>query len=98
VSRTPGAGGTITPTWLRVRTRRLHAADGQPRDVVRDASSLLEIGYDSLRDFAPISTVAGIAFVMVTHPALPVKSVKDFVALARTRPGQLLFGSAGSGS
>ena len=99
VENRPGAGGTIT-TELVART----TPDGYTLLMASAATLCVtphlysKIGYDSLRDFAPISTVAGIAFVMVAHPALPVKSVKDFVALARARPGQLLFGSAGSGS
>jgi tripartite-type tricarboxylate transporter receptor subunit TctC len=56
------------------------------------------IPYDTLRDFAPISTVATVSYVVVVHPAVPAKSVREFIALARSKPGQLRFGSAGSGS
>ncbi len=57
-----------------------------------------KLPYDPLRDYAPI-TLAGIApYLLVTHPSLPAKSVKDLVALARAAPGELRYGSAGNGS
>lgn len=51
--------------------------------------------YDAVRDFAPITLVGHSDHVLVTHPSLPVKNVKDIVALARKNPGQLTFASAG---
>jgi tripartite-type tricarboxylate transporter receptor subunit TctC len=55
-------------------------------------------GYDLAKDLAPISNLATYPSVIVVHPSLPVKTVKDLIAIARARPGQLNFGSAGSGS
>lgn len=57
-----------------------------------------KLPYDTLRDFAPISLVALSPYVLVIHPSLPVRSVKELVALARKRPDQILYGSGGSGS
>ena len=57
-----------------------------------------KMGYDALRDFTPVTVVSTSPLVLVVTPALPVKSVKEFVALARVRPGELSFGSSGSGS
>jgi tripartite-type tricarboxylate transporter receptor subunit TctC len=57
-----------------------------------------KLAYDPLRDFVPVTQVTGTPFVFVVHPSLPAKSVKEFIALARTKPGELNFGSAGSGS
>jgi len=54
--------------------------------------------YDAVRDFAPVSLVTIMPFVLVTHPALPVKTVKELIALARARPNQLNYGSPGNGS
>lgn len=56
------------------------------------------IPYSPLRDFAPISLVGTVPLVLVVHPSLPVKSVQDLIALAKKRPGEILFGSAGNGS
>ena len=54
--------------------------------------------YDVMRDFAPITAVAKAANVLVVAPALPVKSVEELIALARAKPGQLNYGSAGTGA
>jgi len=54
--------------------------------------------YDPLRDFAPISLIDDSNFVLVTHPALPARDVKGLIALAKSRPGQILYGSTGLGS
>jgi tripartite-type tricarboxylate transporter receptor subunit TctC len=54
--------------------------------------------FDPVADFEPISTVAAGTVVLVVHPALPVKNVKDLIALARSRPGAINFASGGTGS
>lgn len=56
------------------------------------------IGYDSMKDFAPVSRVANVPLVMMVHPSLPVKSVKELVALAKARPGEMNYASGGAGS
>jgi tripartite-type tricarboxylate transporter receptor subunit TctC len=53
---------------------------------------------DPLRDFAPISLAATAPNILVVHPSLPVKNVKEFVALAKARPGALNYGTTGIGS
>jgi tripartite-type tricarboxylate transporter receptor subunit TctC len=57
-----------------------------------------KMGYHPLRDFAPITRIAAVHNVLVVHPSLPANSVKSFIALAKARPGQLVFASSGSGS
>ena len=57
-----------------------------------------KLPYDTVRDFLPITQVAVQPLLANVHPALPVKSVRELVALAKARPGQLNYGSAGSGS
>lgn len=54
--------------------------------------------YDPVRDFSPISLVAESPFVLIVHPSLPVRSVKEMIAFARKRPGELTYGSSGVGS
>lgn len=57
-----------------------------------------KLPYDSLKDFAPIAMVAQIPNVLALHPSVPAKSVKELIALAREKPGALLYASAGSGT
>ena len=58
----------------------------------------LKMPYDTVKDFAPITLVVVQPLCLVVHPSLPVKSVKELVALAKSRPGQLNYGSAGIGN
>ena len=58
---------------------------------------LKKLPYDPVRDFESVASVGAVPFVLVTHPALPVKSVKEFITFARSRPGQLFYSSAGTG-
>src|SRR4051812_6661611 len=60
--------------------------------------SLYKLPYDTLRDFAPISMVATSPYVLVVHPSVPARSVKELIALAKARPEQVTYGSGGSGS
>jgi tripartite-type tricarboxylate transporter receptor subunit TctC len=57
-----------------------------------------KLGYDPLKDFTPITLLAQVANILVVHPSLPVTSVKEFIAFAKKRPGELNFSSAGNGS
>jgi len=54
--------------------------------------------YDAIRDFAPVATVTSTELVLVLHPSVPANSLQEFIALAKARPGQLNYASAGSGS
>ena len=57
-----------------------------------------KVPYDALKDFAPVSQAVALPNVLVAHPSLPVKTVKELIAFARARPGQLNFASAGLGT
>ena len=65
---------------------------------VMNPSVTKKLPYDSVRDFTPISVVADVPTAFVVHPSLPVKNVKEFVALAKSRPGELNYATAGSGT
>ena len=54
--------------------------------------------YDPIKDFAPTSLVSIVPLVLVTHPSLPVTSAKEFIALAKAKPGTVMMASAGTGS
>jgi len=57
-----------------------------------------KVPYDPIKDFEPITLLGTGPYVLVVHPWLPVKNVKDLIALARARPGQLTYASSGNGS
>jgi tripartite-type tricarboxylate transporter receptor subunit TctC len=63
-----------------------------------NASVVRKLPYDPVRDFAPVGQATTGYYVVVIHPSLPVASIKELIALARARPGQLNFGSGGSGN
>jgi tripartite-type tricarboxylate transporter receptor subunit TctC len=56
------------------------------------------LSFDPVKDFAPVARLASIENVMLVHPAVPAKTLKEFVALARSRPGKLNYGSGGPGT
>lgn len=93
-----GGGGTIG-TELVARA----AADGYTLGLVTtghtvNPSLLAKVPYDPLKDFQSVSLLASQPNVLVVHPSLPAKSVKELVALARSKPGGLNFASGGNGS
>jgi tripartite-type tricarboxylate transporter receptor subunit TctC len=57
-----------------------------------------KLPYDAVRDFAPITLAATIPVVLVVHPSLPAKSVKELIALAKAHPGEINYASGGNGS
>jgi tripartite-type tricarboxylate transporter receptor subunit TctC len=63
-----------------------------------NASLYQKMPYDTLRDFAPIARTGIASYVLVAHPSLPVRSVKELIALAKARPGELTWASGGSPS
>ena len=56
------------------------------------------VGYDPVKDFTPIAEIASIPFVVLVHPGVPVKNIAELVALAKSKPGQVTYASAGSGT
>jgi tripartite-type tricarboxylate transporter receptor subunit TctC len=65
---------------------------------VANVSIYPKMPYDLLKDLAPVTLIGITPIVLVVHPSLPVKTVKELIALARARPGELSFASAGIGS
>ena len=79
------------------------APDGHTLLIVTSQAVIVSVMYDKLsydliRDFAPISLIATTPFILAVHPAVPAATVKELVTLLKARPGQLRYGSGGSGS
>ena len=79
------------------------APDGHTLLIVTSQAVIVSVMYDKLpynliKDFAPISFVASTPFILAVHPSVPANSIKEFIALAKSKPGQLRYGSGGSGS
>jgi tripartite-type tricarboxylate transporter receptor subunit TctC len=93
-----GAGGTLGLSLLAKSP-----PDGYTVMVTSPAIALTpllysNLTYDPIRDFAPVARLASIENVMVVHPSVPVKTLKEFVGLARRYPGKLNYGSGGPGT
>jgi tripartite-type tricarboxylate transporter receptor subunit TctC len=71
---------------------------GSPGPLTINPNLQQRLPYDPQRDFAPVTLATISPFVLVVHPSLPVHSVKELLALARAKPGQLNYGSSGNGS
>jgi len=56
------------------------------------------ISFDTVKDFAPVALIAGNPHVLVVHPSVPARTLAEFIALAKAKPGTITFGSAGSGT
>jgi tripartite-type tricarboxylate transporter receptor subunit TctC len=69
-----------------------------PEGWVINASMYAKLPFDPVRDFTPIAVLALVPNVLVIHPSLPARSVKEFIALARARPGQMNYGTSSVGS
>jgi tripartite-type tricarboxylate transporter receptor subunit TctC len=94
----PGAAGIISYEFV-AKAQPDGYTIGLPAGPLTISPSLYKkINYDPIKDFAPISMVAQLSFVLIVHPSLPVNSLKELVGYARTNPGKLNYGSSGVGS
>jgi len=99
VEDVPGAGGVVA-----AETVARAAPDGHTLMVGSSSALAINIAvnpnvtYHPLRDFAPVTALAAVPSVLIAHPSLPAASLQEFVALAKSKPGALSYGSAGVGS
>ena len=99
VENRPGANGIIgLEAGAKAKPDGYTLSLGVPSSLTMNPYVYKSLPYDTLRDFAPVTQTASNTFGLVINPALPVKNVKDLVALAKARPGELNYGSFGIGN
>jgi tripartite-type tricarboxylate transporter receptor subunit TctC len=97
VENRPGAGGMIGQTFVAKSSPDGYTLLLAGGSMAGARYVNANVTYDLLRDFTPVSLVETSPFVLVINPALPARSVGEFIALARSRPGKLTFGTLGAG-
>jgi len=98
VENRPGANGMIGSELAAKAPKDGYTLMVNGANFVTTPSLYAKASYDPVKDFDPVSLLAHAPNVLVVHPSLPVKSVKELIALARARPGQVNFAGSGSGS
>jgi tripartite-type tricarboxylate transporter receptor subunit TctC len=95
----PGANGIIaTQAFIRTPADGYSVLIGTNTTHAANEHLYKKIPYDAVRDFTPVTTLARGGQVMIVHPRVPAKTVKEFIALAKRQPGKLTFGSGSSSS
>ena len=95
----PGAGGVVgTEAAARSAPDGYTMFMGNNSTHGSNPAVYPKLPYDAINDFAPIAFVASVPYVLVVEPSLPVKSVQELIALAKSRSGKLNYASAGNGS
>jgi len=98
IDNRPGASGNLGTDLAARAAPDGHTVLATTLPLAVNPSLFSKLNYDVMRDFAPVSLLGAAPFVLTVHPSLPVSSVKEFIAYARVRPGELNYASAGSGT
>ncbi len=99
VDNRPGAGGVLaTEQVAKAPADGYTLLMGTIGGLTVSQHLLAKIPYETLRDFAPVTQAVSNTNIMVLHPSIPAKSVKEFIALARNRPDALTYASSGNGT
>ncbi len=98
VESRPGASAIVGTRFVKSASADGYTLLAISNTFARTPTMIKEAGYDPLKDFAAVSMTSDTPLVFAINPALPVRTVKEFIALAKQRPGEISSGSSGSGS
>ena len=98
VDNRPGANHIIGGQFTAKAPPDGYTVQVIPEGFVINASMYAKLPFDPLRDFTPVAILAQVPNVLTVHPSIPARRVKEFIALARSRPGQLNYGTSGIGA
>src|SRR3954464_15472541 len=96
VENRPGAGGSIGTDVVAKSAADGYTVLAASAGPISIMPNLQKIPYDPLKDFAPVSLIALVPFVLVTHPSFPANDLKGFIANVRANPGKYSFSSSGT--
>lgn len=97
VENRPGAGANIAAEAAAKSAPDGHTLILTQNSLAVSPSLYPKLGYDAKKDLVPIASVSSAPHILIVHPSLPTKDVKQLIALARSRPGELTFSSSGIG-
>ena len=98
VENRAGAGGNIAAELVAKSPPDGHVFLVTPSSFAVNPSLYKQVPYDAMKDFAPVTQLSSYMLFLICHPSIPARSIRELITLAKAKPGQLNFGSAGTGT